>query len=188
MDSIELYHTLHRQPFQPFRVFVRDGRVYDIRYPRLSVVGTWYFAIGIPLAGQPDPPFYVDHTDFIDLTWIDRIEMLDAIATVTPASTLNPPDGRPTICKDSYDTWETPMDATQLYRLLHAEPFRPFRVHVKDGRVYDIQQPRLSVVGKTYFAIGVPLQDQPEDCDYVEIIDLTMIDRVTMLDSLATAV
>ena len=50
----ELYHILHRKPFQPFRVHVKNGQFYDIRYEHLAVVGRTYFQIGIPAAHPAD--------------------------------------------------------------------------------------------------------------------------------------
>ena len=73
----DLYGILHRKSFQPFRVHLKNGRCYDIRYPHLSVVGKTYFAIGIPPADDPAPRFY-DYVDTVDLADIDRVELLEA--------------------------------------------------------------------------------------------------------------
>ena len=77
----ELYHTLHRKPFRPFRVFVKDGRVFDIRYHRNNVVGVDYFVIGIP--SIEDPEFIADRTVRVPIELIDRVEGIgDTTATV----------------------------------------------------------------------------------------------------------
>lgn len=70
----ELYHTLHRKPFQPFRVHVKDGRVFDILDERTAVVGVDYFDIGVPAPGLPLP--VCDYTEMIPLDWITRVEVL----------------------------------------------------------------------------------------------------------------
>ena len=54
IDAMDLYRILHRKPFQPIRVYLTDGRSYDIRYERNNVVGTNFFAIGIPTLEDPE--------------------------------------------------------------------------------------------------------------------------------------
>ena len=76
MRPEELYGILHRKPFQPFRVHVTDGRVYDIRYPKISMVGTTFFMIGIPDSDEPED--LADHWDMVDLPMISLIEPLEA--------------------------------------------------------------------------------------------------------------
>jgi hypothetical protein len=74
IDAMDLYRTLHRKPFQPFRVHLTDGRIYDIRYERNNVVGTTFFAIGIP--SLEDPEFIAERTVRVPLEMIDRVENL----------------------------------------------------------------------------------------------------------------
>ena len=38
MQAMELYDLTHREPFQPLRVVMKDGRTFDVRYPRLAVM------------------------------------------------------------------------------------------------------------------------------------------------------
>jgi hypothetical protein len=79
---MDLYRTLHRKPFQPFRVLLTDGRCYDIRYPRNNVVGTTFFVIGIP--SLEDPEFIADRTIKIPLELIDRIQSLGQSTSTVP--------------------------------------------------------------------------------------------------------
>jgi hypothetical protein len=74
IDAMDLYRTLHRKPFQPFRVFLTDGRSYDIRFERNNVVGTTFFAIGIP--SSEDPAFIAERTVRVPLEMIERVEDL----------------------------------------------------------------------------------------------------------------
>jgi hypothetical protein len=82
MGPEELWHILHRKPFQPFRVLLKDGRSYDVRHQHLAVVGKTYFQMGIPAAGDPDPRPLYDYLVTLDLPDIDRVETLDP----TPSS------------------------------------------------------------------------------------------------------
>jgi hypothetical protein len=40
MDAIQLYHTLHRKPFVPFRVVRKDGQAFDVLWEHLAAVCT----------------------------------------------------------------------------------------------------------------------------------------------------
>ena len=79
----------------------------------------------------------------------------------------------------------TMIQPEDLYHTLHCKPFRPFRVHLTDGRRYDICYPHLAVVGKTYFSIGIPKKHHSADpwplYEYVESVDLIDIDRIESL-------
>jgi hypothetical protein len=83
IQPVELYQVLHGKPFRPFRVRVADGRVYEVRYPELNVIGKDYFAIGIPVADDPDP--VADHVDVVPLDMIQQVEHLgdEAVAHVS---------------------------------------------------------------------------------------------------------
>jgi hypothetical protein len=83
IDPVDLYRTLHRKPFQPFRVYLTDGRIFDIRYERNNVVGTTFFAIGIPSCR--DPEFIAERTIRVPLELIDRVEDLSPAAAAHPA-------------------------------------------------------------------------------------------------------
>lgn len=82
MDRAELQRLLKQQPFQPFRVYVSDGRVYDVRYPRMNLLAQSYVLIGIPYHALPEPG--CDHTEQVWLNQIERIEMLPPIPYMEP--------------------------------------------------------------------------------------------------------
>lgn len=82
IDTMDLYRTLHRKPFQPFRVYLKDGRSYDIRYPRNNVVGTTFFVIGIPT--PEDPEFVAERTIRVLRDRIDRVEDLEPSTSTVP--------------------------------------------------------------------------------------------------------
>jgi hypothetical protein len=46
MRSEDIHEYLKRQPFQPFRLTLTDGRTYDILHPELAMVGRSAVAIG----------------------------------------------------------------------------------------------------------------------------------------------
>jgi hypothetical protein len=81
------------------------------------------------------------------------------------------------------------MRPEDLYRVLHHQPFQPVRVHLTDGRSYDIRYSHQAVVGKTFFDIGIAVPNLPQGIyDHVESIDPADIARVEPLETTASPV
>ncbi len=57
---------LFREPFQPFRVFLKDGRSYVIPHRNLALAAETRLIIGIPAPDDPNP-IYADRTGDNDL-------------------------------------------------------------------------------------------------------------------------
>jgi hypothetical protein len=79
----DLLRRLRKRPFEPFRVYLSDGRTFDIRYPELNLVGATFFHIGIPEKGVEDP--YMDYAVNVPLDRISRIEPLGNGQPARPA-------------------------------------------------------------------------------------------------------
>jgi hypothetical protein len=77
MQRDTLREWLKRRPFQPFRVYVNDGRTYDLRFPRMNLLAETFIKIGIP---APDIPseLICDPTEFVPLKDITHVEPLVA--------------------------------------------------------------------------------------------------------------
>ena len=78
MKAEELRQYLWREPFQAFRVRLKDGRTFDIRDPRLHLAGESVFMIGIP---APDEPRFYDRQEWVMMTEIDGIDLLPQATT-----------------------------------------------------------------------------------------------------------
>ena len=74
MTHEEMQRLLRQKPFVPFRVFVNDGRVCDVRHPRMTLLAPAYINIGVP-APDLKPPIS-DHSEHVRLKNIVRVEML----------------------------------------------------------------------------------------------------------------
>jgi len=75
MERDKLREWLKRQPFQPFRVHLADGRSYDIRFPRMNLLAQTFIKIGIPAPDIPSP-IVCDHGEYVPLKDIIRVEPL----------------------------------------------------------------------------------------------------------------
>lgn len=82
MRAEELLQLLRERPFQPFRVHVADGRVYDVRFPDINLVGDTFVGIGIPQPNVPDP--IAERLEIVMLDDIRRVELDNAEAPTAP--------------------------------------------------------------------------------------------------------
>ena len=78
----QLRQLLNELPSKPFRVVTKDGRTYEVRYPRMNLLAETYIKIGIPDLSGPFP--MCDHTEYVGFSQIDKIELIPATSpTVT---------------------------------------------------------------------------------------------------------
>ena len=68
------------------------------------------------------------------------------------------------------------MEATEIIKLLRVRPFEPFRIHMTDGRSFDIDHPELSIVTRRKMIIGVGanresgISDHTENCSLIHVV------------------
>jgi len=48
MTYTDIFEELDKRPFEPFRFFITDGTVYDIRQPEQCMVGLTSIVVGVP--------------------------------------------------------------------------------------------------------------------------------------------
>jgi hypothetical protein len=78
------------------------------------------------------------------------------------------------------------MDAVELYHKLAGKPFQPVRVHLTDGRSYDILDRQLAIVGEEDLTIGIPAPGATEPIfDHLVWVELK---DIRSLEPLANAV
>ena len=77
MERDKVREWLKRQPFQPFRVHVADGRKYDVRFSRMKLLAQTFIKIGIPALDIPSE-IACDHTEFV---WLKDITHLEPLPT-----------------------------------------------------------------------------------------------------------
>jgi hypothetical protein len=78
----QLLDLLRRRPFAPFRVYLADGRVFDIVHPHLNIAGLTLFTIGVPDSDAPES--YAEYFIDVDYPQIHRVEMLPATTAAAP--------------------------------------------------------------------------------------------------------
>jgi hypothetical protein len=69
---------LRMRPFHPFRVYMTDGSIYDVRHPELMMLGRRMATIG--LAHDPAQTVF-DRSVDIDLFHIVRMEFIEGPTT-----------------------------------------------------------------------------------------------------------
>ena len=79
------------------------------------------------------------------------------------------------------------MRPDDIRRLLHTRPFQPFRIHLSDGKAFEVRHPELAMVGRSIVAIGVLSSDEDELVfDHLVQCALIHITRTEPIDSIAS--
>ena len=75
MRPEDILEILRAKLFQPFRVYLTDGAVYEIRHPDMAIVQRSKVTVAVPGPEGPDRP--AERTVDCALTDITRTETLD---------------------------------------------------------------------------------------------------------------
>jgi hypothetical protein len=71
----------------------------------------------------------------------------------------------------------------ELLSYIKAKPFRPFRVHMASGEMFDIRHPELVRVGRNSLMLFTLVSEHPEIFDRWETISLMLMERISLLDA-----
>jgi hypothetical protein len=85
MRPEDIHQLLHKEPFQPFRLHLSNGRTYEVRHPELALVGRTTVFIGVPAADLSIPVY-----DVFDLVSLVHINNVEPIPKNAPPSTNGP--------------------------------------------------------------------------------------------------
>lgn len=78
MRPDDLLELLRAAPFEPFRIHLSDGAVFEIRHPDMAIVQRSKVTIAVPGPKRPDGP--AERTVNCALVHITRTEMLNGAA------------------------------------------------------------------------------------------------------------
>ncbi len=79
------------------------------------------------------------------------------------------------------------MRPDDLLELLRARPFRPFRVYVSDGTVYEIHHPEWIIVERSKALVAIPLEGLAGHMEHYEIVALLHITRLKPIRSVPSS-
>ncbi len=75
MRPEDILEILRSTPFEPFRVYLTDGAVYEIRHPDMAIVQRSKVIVAVPGPAEPDGP--AERTVNCALIHITRTELLN---------------------------------------------------------------------------------------------------------------
>lgn len=78
MRPEDLLSFVRKQPFEPFRITLTDGRTYDVHHPKLAMVGRTSVAIGQMRPRETEPIF--DRMVTVSLLHIMQVEPIATAA------------------------------------------------------------------------------------------------------------
>jgi len=70
----DIQELIRKQPFEPFRICMSDGRIYDVMHPELCLPGRTKVHVGVP---DPKAKRLIMRVDQCALVHIVRIEPLN---------------------------------------------------------------------------------------------------------------
>jgi hypothetical protein len=73
-----------------------------------------------------------------------------------------------------------PVD--ELWRLKRQRPFRPFRVHLQDGRVFEARYPNLILISGWALTIGYPIPGDPDPDPLADKMESMPFDYITKVE------
>lgn len=71
--------------------------------------------------------------------------------------------------------------AEDIKKHLQEVPFKPFRLHLTDGRTFDVKHPDFLFVLKSRVIIGLPDQDEltiPDRAEFVSLLHVVSIEEL----------
>ena len=77
------------------------------------------------------------------------------------------------------------MGAAELRALLRQQPFVPLRLHLTDGKSFDIRHPEMALLSRSTIMIGFEREPGSGIADAFEFVSLLHIVRIEFLDGKA---
>jgi hypothetical protein len=75
----DVFQHLRKRPFEPFRIHLTDGTVYDVRHPDLVMVGEHFLVVGLPRSADAAP--LIDRYETAALMHVVRLVPIDLPAS-----------------------------------------------------------------------------------------------------------
>jgi hypothetical protein len=75
------------------------------------------------------------------------------------------------------------ITSQEVLRYVRAEPFRPFRILMKNQRTFDVWQPRMVKVGKDSLHVFTFVEETPGLVDDWDVIGLMLIESISYLEA-----
>lgn len=76
MAPQDIWRTVRRRPFEPFRLTLTEGSTYEIKHPEFCMVTVSSVIIGLQPTDDPDP--LAQRKVEIDVSHVVKLEPLDA--------------------------------------------------------------------------------------------------------------
>lgn len=81
MRPEDLLELIRAKPFEPFRLYVSDGTVFEIRHPDMAITERSKIVVAVPGPDGPDGP--AERTVNVALVHITRTEVMNGTSTTS---------------------------------------------------------------------------------------------------------
>ena len=163
MRRDDLNEFLDREPFQPVRIRLKDGRTFNIPDRGWTLAAEAILMIGLPPADDPGSRL-PDRKVWVRWPEVEAIEPLSEPAepAVGLQRRLDSEPGKPENALGSSWEGESIMTCEQARQYLWRKPFQPVRIRLKDGRSFDIRHKGMTLAAEAMLIIGIPPVDEPD--------------------------
>jgi hypothetical protein len=79
MRPEDILAFVRKQPFEPFRITLTDGRVYEVTHPELAMVGRSSVVVGVPTTERDQELLIADRMVTASLLHIMQAEAIEQI-------------------------------------------------------------------------------------------------------------
>jgi hypothetical protein len=74
------------------------------------------------------------------------------------------------------------MGPLEIKRIVDERPFRPVRIHLTDGKSYDIRHPEMVLVAKRELIVGLPSSPSATVPDRVASVNILHVVRIEPIE------
>ena len=78
------------------------------------------------------------------------------------------------------------MNTAKIVEYLSAEPFRPFRIKMVSGQLYEIRHPEMILIGRTSVRVYKPSESDPDGPSHWLDVSLTLMETLEPVESKTT--
>jgi hypothetical protein len=78
------------------------------------------------------------------------------------------------------------MPTREVFNVVFAEPFRPFRIHTASGRTFEVRHPEFVQMGRSILTVYAPPENDRNGPERWEKISLMLIESMAPLDTAAS--
>lgn len=160
MDYQTLRGFLRAEPFKPFQILMKSGECYVVQQPEHAFVTQADIIVGAGRIRRGIP----DRGEICSIQEILSVDTLHEVIADQPATRKENSPMRPQIIRD----------------VLSQRPFKPFRIVMSSGHIYNVKHPEMALLtpGEVYVGLGDYEQGIAAECKICSLLHVSSIEPI----------